>query len=646
MDIRHPHFAEPVWLWLAVLAPLLTISLHRYAEIARRKQVTSFAAAHLLANLLASHSPMRRMLKNLLLTFAVAAVGIALARPQWGETNELSVALGEDIVFVMDCSRSMLVTDVIPSRLERAKFAVLDFVQKHGRGRVGLVAFSGEAFLQCPLTFDYDAFREALLALDDKAIPIPGTDIGRALDEASRAMEANDRHKVLVLLTDGEDLEKTGITTSKALEKKGVVIHCVGVGTPNGGIIHIINEHGMQDVLRDKDGAVVQSHLDETTLREIAQSAHGIYQPLGQLGEGLANIRQLVEVTPKSGEFAKSRRLGMDRFYFVVALITFVLAVEPLLGTRRRQAVLLLLMAVILSLSHRDALAQSDAPEKTSARELYNEGTKKLSEGKLADAESILQNALATQDQRIQPHALYNLGEARYLKGAADLKKKMEHGQNESSQIQSALEHTDSAITGADWALAGTDMDAIVSAYQKGRGTRKELKTATEAVRKAMETYASILNTWQRAAGDFNGAHELNPTDTDAQSNEELVDRQIARLVDMQRTMMMAMQGAGKMKDELGKKMAELKKRMGKQPGGQQKGPGDDDEDDDEEKGKKPKGPEDGQDEQLQKSGEEMHLTQEEAARLLGMLKLDANRKLFYGTNGLAKPKDRKGRDW
>ena len=137
---------------------------------------------------------------------SVAGVGLALARPQWGETAEISRALGEDTLFILDCSRSMLATDVSPSRLTRAQYAILDFVQRHGRGRVGLVAFAGQAFLQCPLTFDYDAFREALLAVDARSMPVPGTDIGRALDEGWRAMEKNDSRKFMVLLTEGEYL--------------------------------------------------------------------------------------------------------------------------------------------------------------------------------------------------------------------------------------------------------------------------------------------------------------------------------------------------------------------------------------------------------------------------------------------------------
>jgi Ca-activated chloride channel family protein len=261
-DFRHPHFAEPVWLWLAVAGPVCLLLLQRYAAAARKRQLARFAVPEMLAQILGSHSPGRRVAKQLLLVAGIAGMGVALARPQWGETTEVSQSLGEDIVFVLDCSKSMLSTDVQPSRLGRAKYAILDFVQKHGRGRVGLVAFAGQGFLQCPLTFDYDAFREALLACDEKSIPVPGTDIGRALETGFAAMEKNDRRKVLVLVTDGEDLEKTGIKTAQALAARGAVVYAVGVGTAAGSPIRVVNERGVADFLRDPNGKVVVSHLD------------------------------------------------------------------------------------------------------------------------------------------------------------------------------------------------------------------------------------------------------------------------------------------------------------------------------------------------------------------------------------------------
>lgn len=336
MDFTHPHFAEPEWLWLAVLAPLGVLALQRYARWARKRQLAQFASADLLASLLRSHSPGRRWLKNTLLVLGIFALALALARPQWGETAEVSRALGEDILFVLDCSRSMLATDLRPSRLERAKYSILDFVQRHGRGRVGLVAFAGQGFLQCPLTFDYNAFRESLMAVDEKTIPVAGTDIGRALDEGFRAMEKNDRRKVMVLVTDGEDLEKSGARTAAELAKKGIVVYAVGAGTPAGSQIQIVNEQGVPDLVRDEQGRVVQSRLDEATLLEIAQATRGSYQPLGPLGEGLNRIRYLVESGRGFADTARVRKLGVDRFHLLVAAVVFLLVLESLIGTRRK----------------------------------------------------------------------------------------------------------------------------------------------------------------------------------------------------------------------------------------------------------------------------------------------------------------------
>ncbi len=336
MDFTHPHFAEPRWLWLAVAGPLLVVLLQRFAARARQRQLARFAAAALLPELGRSHSAVRRALKDALLVLAVATVGVALARPQWGETAEFAQAQGEDILFVLDCSRSMLAADVRPDRLTRAKLAIQDFVQEHGQGRVGLVAFAGQAFLQCPLTFDYDAFREALLAVDDRAIPVPGTDIGRALEEAYLAMEKNDRHKIMVLVTDGEDLEQGGVAEAKRLADKGVVVFTIGVGSPAGSPILVTGNGGRPDLLRDRAGEVVLSRLDETTLRAIAEATRGRYQPLGALGEGMTYVRRAVESASLLPGLTQTRRMGVDRFHLPVAAVILFLVSESLIGTRRR----------------------------------------------------------------------------------------------------------------------------------------------------------------------------------------------------------------------------------------------------------------------------------------------------------------------
>ena len=338
MNLAHPHFADPEWLWLAVLGPIGLAVLEVYSSWARKGQLAQMAAPHFLHELTRSHSPGRRLLKNIMLVLALAAAGLALARPQWGEQQEAGQALGEDVVFILDCSRSMLAADVTPNRLQRAKLAILDFMRRHTHSRLGLVAFSGQAFLQCPLTFDFGAFEDALLAVDDRTIPIPGTDVGLALQEAFRAMEKGDRRKLLVLITDGEDLEKGGIRSAEDLGKQGVTIYTIGVGTPAGAEIQVVNEQGRTEFLRDNKGDIVRSRLDEPILRAIAQVTHGAYYPLGPVGEGLAKVRLALEAGAGKG-FTPARRFGVDRYHLFIGGVIILLAMEMLIGTRRFRSV-------------------------------------------------------------------------------------------------------------------------------------------------------------------------------------------------------------------------------------------------------------------------------------------------------------------
>lgn len=338
MDFTNPHFEEPAWLWLAVLAPVLLAGLHRYAALARRKQLARVASPHLIAGLTRSLSPARRNLKQFLLVVSVALFGVALARPQWGELETQNQWLGDDVLFVLDCSRSMLATDVLPNRLQRAKYSTLDFVRRYGTGRVGLVGFAGTAFLQCPLTFDYDAFEEALANLDERAIPVGGTDLGRSLREAFHAMEKKSARKLIVMLTDGEDLEKGGLKEAVALAKDGVTVYTVGVGTAAGAELRAAAANGQSDFIRDDNGQVVRSRLDEETLAQLAKATGGEYFPLGRIGEGLQKVRHAIETT-NTAAFSRVRAQGVERFHVPIAMAMMLLVIESLIGTRRREPV-------------------------------------------------------------------------------------------------------------------------------------------------------------------------------------------------------------------------------------------------------------------------------------------------------------------
>lgn len=295
------------------------------------------------------------------------------------------------------------------------------------------------------------------------------------------------------------------------------------------------------------------------------------------------------------------------------------------------------------------ASAASEQPDNntTSPRQLYNDGTQKLHDGKLQEAEACLQSAVASQETRVQGPALYNLGETRFRQGVQELKK-APTPKAMSDVSKRASSDATGALEALDKAMVSEDVQQMVDAYYRGRGARKELKDAITAVKSAMESYGQVLAKWQRASGDFKSDYELTPTDNDARTNADLVDQNIARLVDSHNMMMQMMDGMSKQRSELGKKMKDLKKKMPGGEGDKLKGGADDDDDDDDNGGKKPPEPKEGMEEPgSKKEGEQMVLSYEEAARLLDMLKLDSNRKLSLGgTNEAAIPKDRKGRDW
>jgi Ca-activated chloride channel homolog len=338
MNFSGFHFAEPRWLWLAAVAPVLLAACQWHAAQKRRKQLAKLASPHFIPQLTATHSPGRRRVKEILLLAVFIFAGLALARPQWGSIENDEALLGEDVIFVLDTSLSMTTTDVLPSRRQAAKFAIQDFVQQQSHGRVGLVAFAGSAFLQCPLTFDQGAFEETLMSIDEKTLPIAGTDIGRALKEAERALDQKSKHKMVVLVTDGEDLEKAGVAVAKSLATNGVVVFTVGVGTPAGKEIQTVNAAGQPEWVHDAKGEIVRSQLDEKTLREIAEATGGSYFPLGRLGEGLRKVKTAMHRRDAANVRLQPGKRGVERFYMPLAVALVLVAAEPLIGTRRRKA--------------------------------------------------------------------------------------------------------------------------------------------------------------------------------------------------------------------------------------------------------------------------------------------------------------------
>lgn len=331
-------FAHPQLLWLLLVFPPALIVFFWWSLRKSRSLMTQFIQARLLANLTVGLSPARRRIRLGCLVLAVVCLVLALARPQWGFDWEEAKLRGLDIVVAIDTSKSMLAEDVNPSRLERAKLAALELMQQAKSDRLGLVAFAGSAFLQCPLTIDDTAFRQGVEALTVNTIPQGGTALADAIQTARTAFKEGENHKVLVLITDGEDHDSGALEAAQQAAQAGLRVYTIGVGTTEGEVLRVKGPQGQADFLRDDQGNAVKSHLNEDLLKQIASATQGFYLPLRGArtmdtlyGQGLSTL-------PKSEHEEKLIKRYHERYHWPLCLGVVLLIFETLLPERKREA--------------------------------------------------------------------------------------------------------------------------------------------------------------------------------------------------------------------------------------------------------------------------------------------------------------------
>jgi Ca-activated chloride channel family protein len=332
-------FDQPWWLAAAVIAcAAMGWVWHRY-DTRQRRALDQFIAPQLRAVLTQSLSGPRTWAKRAMYAASIALVFVALAGPQAGYRWEQIKRRGNDIIFAVDTSRSMMTPDVKPNRLERAKLAIDDFVNRLNGDAVGLIAFAGTAFLQTPLTLDYGAFHESLAALDTNIIPRGGTDITSAIHEAEAALQHRpDSDKILILVTDGEDLQGDALAAAKAAAHEGLKIFTVGVGTANGDLIPLPADQG-GGFLRDSEGHLVKSRLDEAALKALATATGGSYAPLGAENQGLDSIYQeALAPLAKHDLESRAQKVYTQRFQWPLGAALVLLLASLMVGTRRRVA--------------------------------------------------------------------------------------------------------------------------------------------------------------------------------------------------------------------------------------------------------------------------------------------------------------------
>ena len=283
------NFGAPNCLWAMAFLPLLVL-LYARAERRSAIKLREFVSPRLLPQLAGNVNRVRRAIRFAFVLFALALAIIALAKPRWGYTYEDVKRRGLDLLFAVDTSRSMLSNDVAPNRLERVKLAAQDLITELQGDRAGLIAFAGRAFLQAPLTIDYDAAVESINDLDTKTIPEGGTNISEAIALATQTFGKSAMgNRALIIFTDGEELSGDAVSEAKKAADAGVKIFTIGVGTAQGSLIPVEGS-GEAGFVKDAKGQVVKSKLDENRLREIAQATGGIYL---HLESGPQTMRQL-----------------------------------------------------------------------------------------------------------------------------------------------------------------------------------------------------------------------------------------------------------------------------------------------------------------------------------------------------------------
>jgi len=508
------NFAYGHILWLLLVLPPLLVVFFWWAWRERQRLMAQFIEARLLPGLISGVSPTRQKVRFALMVGAVGLLLVALARPQWGFTWEESRQKGLDIVVAIDTSKSMLAEDIAPNRLQRAKLAALDLMQQARSDRLGLVAFAGGAFLQCPLTIDDNAFRQSVETLDVNIIPQGGTALAEAITTALAAFKEGDNFKVLVLFTDGEDNDENALGAAQAAAQEGMKIFTIGIGTTDGELLRVKDAKGRTDYIRDSDGNVVKSRLNEALLQQIAGATEGgFYLPM----RGAKTIDTLYEKglapLPKSEGQEKLVKRFHERYHWPLAAGILLLLIEMLMPERRRanprlsrpsQTKSKVQSAASVALAAGLLLPVVGQASPANALQDYRTGN-------FTNALTEYERLLNEQNKRQQPEdprLHFNAGAAAY------------RGTNYSAAIQHFTV-----------VLAARDIQLQAKAYYNLGNVHFRLGQQAEDLDKLEEA-------WKESLKQFNHAVELDKTSQDAAFNKAFVEerlKQIALLREMAR---------------------------------------------------------------------------------------------------------------
>jgi len=490
-------FFDPAWLYAGVCATVMVAVFLWWSEIRKAQRLERFAASKLLAGLAAARSRGKTATSCTLLALAALLLFVTLARPQWGTRQRKAVPKGIDVLIALDVSQSMLARDIRPNRIERVKLGISNLLDKVKGDRLGLIAFAGTSFLQCPLTLDHSAFRRTLREMDVGVIKRQGTDLAQPIEEAGRSFSKSDNDRFLIMISDGEDLEQRGLSKAKEAAKEGIRIYTVGIGSKKGTNIPLDPiEEQASNFLKDPNGKVVVTTMDDSNLRSIAEVTGGKYYPLGPTGEGLVKIvEELQAIGQQKRHALLTEELPIERYQSFLLLAVVLLLGEFLLGNRHRLHTLgpslgLLLLIFLPSCLRKDnvkraeeahenkdyakaaafyeaelnaTLAESDQGD---PRLYLNTGLAHLEAGNFARAEVYLEQALdkTVDEPSLQSTILNALGNLRYAEA------------NQALDAQNVV----SARNAWEKALRNYDSAVAIDGNRKAIANREELSKQLE----------------------------------------------------------------------------------------------------------------------------------------------------------------------
>ena len=328
-------FGDPLYFYLFwCLVPLIFFMVW---GMRKKQQLTlKFCGNPLLTKLVHPGVEKRHRSKTIFVVLAILFLILALTRPRWGYQWEDLHQRGVDVIVALDVSSSMLAEDIKPNRLERAKRKISDLLDMMEGDRIGLVAFAGTSFVQCPLTLDYGAARLFLSAIDTQLIPVQGTALGNAIKTSVKAFRSQEKKsKALILITDGEDQTGKALSAAKLAGDQGVKIYTIGIGGEIGAPLP--NSSGAGGFRKNQQGEVILSKLDETTLQQIALETGGSYvrSVTGDIDLNTIYKDQIKKHIEKKELKSERRKIWQERFQWFIFIALIFLVAETCLSEKR-----------------------------------------------------------------------------------------------------------------------------------------------------------------------------------------------------------------------------------------------------------------------------------------------------------------------